>query len=80
MKKIKSYLEYLNESNKPPEPNNDDVFIIELDEDELIMFNNEPILTNLVSTQKVTIIDNKLYYNNSDNKTKEILNSFYKLN
>jgi hypothetical protein len=73
---IKSYIQFIKESNIPPGPDNKDSMVVTLEDDEILMFSNEPILSNLISTQKVCLIENEIYFYD-EKETKEILNMFF---
>ena len=73
---IKSYSEFINESNTPPGLDTEKTIIVSLNDDEVSLFNREPILSNLISTQKVTVVGDKLYYYD-DEQVANILNQFF---
>ena len=73
---IKSYLEFINESNTPPGVDTEKTIVVSLNDDEVSMFREEPILSNLIGSQKVTVVSNKLYYYD-DEQVINTLNQFF---
>jgi len=73
---IKKYLQFINESNEvPPGPGVDCVSISITDEDAKL-FREEPILSNLISNQDVSLIGNQVYYYDNDDIV-NALNQFF---
>jgi hypothetical protein len=74
---IKTYSEFINESNNtPPGPGIDKTISVSVSDDDIILFTTEPILSNLISNQQVSIIGNQLYYYDND-ETIQKLNQFF---
>jgi ABC-type Fe2+-enterobactin transport system substrate-binding protein len=73
---IKSYLEFIKESNVPPGPDVESSVFVTLTDDEIYMFREEPILSNLISSQKAMIVGNQLYYYD-DKQVIDSLNQFF---
>ena len=76
---IKKYYEFVNENNyisNPPGPGQTDVIAVSISTSELGLFESEPMLSNLVSSQMVSVIGDQLYYYDDD-KTIQILNQFF---
>ena len=76
---IKKYYEFINENNyisTPPGPGEENVIAISISPSELNLFDSEPLLSNLISTQQVSIIGNQMYYYDED-KTISTLNQFF---
>jgi len=77
MMKIKSYGDFITESNNtPPGPGIDKTISVSVSDDDVILFTTEPILSNLISNQQVSIIGNQLYYYDND-ETIQKLNQFF---
>ncbi len=70
---IKKYIDFINES--VPGPNTQGKKI-SLSEDDVNLFNDEPVLQKLVADQKVGLFNDEVWYNESDEKTKEILDQY----
>lgn len=73
---IKSYSEFINESNTPPGVDTEKTIVVSLNDDEVSMFREETILSNLIGSQKVTVVGNKLYYYD-DEQIINTLNQFF---
>jgi hypothetical protein len=73
---IKKYLEFINESTVPPGPNSDGVMSISLSNEETNMVSDEPVLSNMISQSKISLIGNTLYFF-GDKETSDILNQYF---
>jgi hypothetical protein len=73
---IKSYLEFINESQNPPGEGTENTTSISLTTDEINLIGSEPVLSNMISNQEITLMGNQLYYYNSD-KTTQNLNRYF---
>jgi len=76
---IKKYFEFINENNymsNPPGPGEENVISVSISAQDINLFDSEPLLSNLITSQQVSIIDNQLYYYDDD-KTIQILNQFF---
>ena len=76
---IKKYFEFVDENNymsNPPGPDQENVISVSISSSELGLFDSEPLLSNLISSQQVSVIGNQLYYYDDD-KTIQILNQFF---
>ncbi len=70
---IKKYIDFINEN--VPGPNTQGKKI-SLSADDVNLFNDEPVLQKLVADQKVGLFNDEVWYNESDEKTKEILDQY----
>jgi len=74
---IKSYLDFLNESiNIPPGPGIEGSLLKNLSEDEISLFSEEPLLSNLISSLKISIVGDELYYYN-DKDIIDVLSQYF---
>jgi hypothetical protein len=75
---IKRFNQFIKESNvsDPPGPNMENTNSFLLTDVESSMFRKNPILSNLISDQKVSLIDNTLYYY-KDNDVIQLLSQFF---
>lgn len=74
---IKKFNEFIKESKStPPGPSVENTSSIQLKDEDSAMFRKEPILSNLISDQKVSLIDNTLYYY-KDSDIVELLSQFF---
>ena len=76
---IKKYFEFVNENNymsNTPGPDQENVISVSISSSELGLFDSEPLLSNLISSQQVSVIGNQLYYYDDD-KIIQILNQFF---
>lgn len=76
---LKRYSQFINESNVPG-PNNNSSVKLNITEEEVTLFSEEPSLQKLVMDQKVALFDKEVYYLQSDTKTKEILDQYLEMN
>jgi hypothetical protein len=74
---IKKYVDFIKESNLPG-PNTHGKKI-SLTSEEVELFTSEPVLQKLVSDQKVGLYNNEVWYNEGDDKTKEILDQYLEI-
>lgn len=65
-----------NESSKP-DPDDDNCISIDLEDNEIDLFGKESPLIKLVSTDKITLLDNKVWFDKSDNNTRRVLDIFF---
>ena len=74
---IKTYSEFINESNQnPPGPGTENTTSISLSDDEINLVGDEPVLSNMIANQELTLMGNQLYYFNDD-KTTQSLNRYF---
>ena len=74
---IKNYLQFINESNEvPPGPGVEDCISISITDEDGKLFSQEPILSNLISNQDVSLIGNQVYYYDNDDVV-NALNQFF---
>lgn len=76
---IKKYYEFIKENNyitTPPGPGEENVIAVSITPSELNFFDSEPLLSNLIASQQVSIIGDQMYYYDED-KTISILNQFF---
>lgn len=74
---IKSYLEFINESNQnPPGEGTENTTSISLSDDEIVLVGDEPVLSNMIANQEISLLGNQLYYFNTD-KTIQNLNRYF---
>ena len=59
---IKKYLDFLKESNNPPGPDSEGVLSINLSDEEVSLISEEPVLSNMISQSKISLIGNVLYF------------------
>src|SRR5574343_34889 len=71
MKRIKIIYEFIK-----PLANAPGCKSINLDEEKLKLFEDEPLLSNLISRGKVTLTSNKVWYNEDDEPTYDLLQDF----
>jgi len=64
---IKKYADFIKESHSKT---------IKLSEEEVGLFNQEPLLQKLVSDNKVSLFDDEVKYDENDTKTKEVLDQY----
>ena len=64
---IKKYADFIKESHSKT---------IKLSEEEVGLFNQEPLLQQLVSDNKVSLFDDEVKYDENDTKTKEVLDQY----
>lgn len=65
---IKKYADFIKESKT-----------IKLTPEEVSLFTSEPVLQSLISDEKVTLSKDSIQYEESDIKTKEILDQYLEL-
>ncbi len=75
---IKRYSQFINESNVPG-PNIEGSVKLDISEEEVSLFSDEPSLQKLVADQKVALFDKEVYYLQSDTKTKEVLDQYLEI-
>ena len=75
---IKRYSQFINESNLPG-PNIEGSVKLDISEEEVSLFSDEPSLQKLVADQKVALFDKEVYYLQSDTKTKEVLDQYLEI-
>ncbi len=75
---IKRYSQFINESNVPG-PNVEGSVKLDISEEEVSLFSDEPSLQKLVADQKVALFDKEVYYLQSDTKTKEVLDQYLEI-
>ena len=75
---IKRYFQFMNESNTPG-PDTEGSVKLNISEEEVTLFSEEPSLQKLVMDQKVALFDKEVYYLESDTKTKEILDQYLEI-
>jgi hypothetical protein len=73
---IKKYLDFISESSNPPEPNAEGVSSIKLSDSEVQMITDEPVLSNLISQSKITLMGNDLHFYDQEN-IKDVLNQYF---
>jgi len=64
---IKKYADFIKESHNKT---------IKLNDEEVGLFNQEPLLQKLISDKKVSLYDNEVKYDESDIQTKEVLDQY----
>ena len=64
------YLKRFNESHSKS---------IKLNDDEVNLFNSEPLLQKLITDKKISLFNNEVKYDESDIQTKEILDQYLEL-
>lgn len=67
---IKKYADFIKESNNKT---------IKLSEEEVSLFNQEPLLQNLISDKKVSLYDDRIEYDEKDIQTKEVLDQYLEI-
>ena len=67
---IKKYEDFIKESNSKT---------IKLTPEEVNLFTSEPVLQNLISDEKVSLSKDDIQYDESDVKTKEILDQYLEI-
>jgi hypothetical protein len=75
---LKRYSQFINESNVPG-PNTEGSLKLNISEEEVNLFSEEPSLQKLISDQKVALFDKEVWFNSSDNNTKEILDQYLEI-
>ncbi len=75
---IKRYSQFINESHTPG-PNVEGSSKYSIKSEEVELFSNEPSLQKLISDQKVALFDNEVWFNSTDEKTKEILDQYLEI-
>ncbi len=75
---IKRYSQFINETNVPG-PNIEGSVKLDISEEEVSLFSDEPSLQKLVADQKVALFDKEVYYLQSDTKTKEVLDQYLEI-
>ena len=76
---LKRYSQFINESNAPG-PNTEGSVKLNISEEEVNLFSEEPSLQKLVADQKVALFNKEVYYLGSDIKTKELLDQYLEIN
>lgn len=74
---IKRWNTFINESKGIPGPDQLGSIRIVLDDDEMELFSEEAVLTNLISDEKVSLYDNELWFWEGDTKTIDILKGYF---
>lgn len=73
---IKTYLQFINESNNiPPGPGVEDVISISISDSEM-NYITDPIISSMISQGEISVIDNQLYYYDDDSIIQK-LNQFF---
>ena len=73
---IKTYLQFINESNNvPPGPGIENVISISISDSEM-NYVTDPIISSMISQGEISVIDNQLYYYDDDS-TIQKLNQFF---
>lgn len=73
---IKTYLQFINESNNiPPGPGIEDVISISISDSEM-NYITDPIISSMISQGEISVIDNQLYYYDDDSIIQK-LNQFF---
>jgi len=67
---IKKYADFIKESHTKT---------IKLSEEEVGLFNQEPLLQKLVSNNKISLYDGEVKYDESDIETKEVLDQYLEI-
>ena len=63
---IKTYLQFINESNNiPPGPGVENVISISISDSEM-NYITDPIISSMISQGEISVIDNQLYYYDDD--------------
>ena len=63
---IKTYLQFINESNNiPPGPGIENVISISISDSEM-NYITDPIISSMISQGEISVIDNQLYYYDDD--------------
>lgn len=76
---LKRYLQFIKESqNERPGKDIEGSTKIEITGEEVDLFATEPSLQKLISDDKVSVLDGEVWYKESDNKTKEVLDQYLK--
>lgn len=73
---IKKWNQYINESNDMPGPDSPGSKSISLSSDEMEYF-TEPSLSDLISTERVALYDNELWYWEDDEQTLNTLKQYF---
>lgn len=73
---IKRYNQFVNEKESTEIPPTKEDQFIEVGSEDLNLIKSTPVLSRLVSGHKITIDDNKIFYN--DETTKIILDEYFK--
>jgi len=73
---IKSYLEFIKENQTPPGSGTANTTSISLSDDDINLIGEEPVLSNMIANQQITLMGNQLYYFN-DEKTTQNLNRYF---
>ena len=73
---IKTYLQFINESNNiPPGPGIENVISISISDSEM-NYITDPIISSMISQGEISVIDNQLYYYDDDSIIQK-LNQFF---
>ena len=73
---IKTYLQFINESNNiPPGPGVENVISISISDSEM-NYITDPIISSMISQGEISVIDNQLYYYDDDSIIQK-LNQFF---
>jgi len=67
---IKKYADFIKESHTKT---------IKLSDEEVGLFNQEPLLQKLVSNNKISLYDGEVKYDESDIETKEVLDQYLEI-
>lgn len=74
---IKKFVDFIKESNIPG-PNTHGSKI-SLQENEVKLFTDEPVLQKLIADEKVALFNDELWYSENDEATKEILDQYLEI-
>lgn len=69
---IKKFKDFLAESL------DESIDSLEISDDEMDLFKREPILSNLISSGKVTLTKNKIFFDGEDQELSDVLGRFFK--
>lgn len=73
---IKTYIQFINESNNiPPGPGVENVISISISDSEM-NYITDPIISSMISQGEISVIDNQLYYYDDDSIIQK-LNQFF---
>ena len=67
---IKKYADFIKESHNKT---------IKLSEEEVGLFNQEPLLQKLISDNKVSLYDDRVEFDEKDTQTKEVLDQYLEI-
>ena len=74
---IKNFRKF-NENNQfPPSRGSKNSLSATLDDEDSSFFKREPILSNLISDEKISLVDNILWYYKDDKETISILKEYF---